>query len=187
MGCARFILGRVAGLQGGGEYGQDAHNPDGYYAQGNHNFEQTECLPPTARRAVATTERVKNFHGVAVGSARPVNCDTMRYSTAEGLPLPSFVVATSLPFTYPSKIPRRTFPAGAWTSPFELNLKHFNGAALVSGAKLKATDGVNVAGSARLDKAAVPAARSATPMGKDFQAVSCFTLPGFAASSSNIA
>src|SRR5438132_9403138 len=110
------------------------------------------------------------LHGLAVGSARPVNCDTMRYSTAEGLPLPSFVVATSLPlFTYPSKIPRRTFPAGAWTSPFELNLKHFNGAALASGAKLKATP--IVPGSARLDKAAVPAARSATPVGKDCQPV----------------
>jgi len=41
---ARFVLGRVTGLQGGGEYGQDAHNPDGYYAQGNHNFEQTEAV-----------------------------------------------------------------------------------------------------------------------------------------------
>src|SRR5213593_2112740 len=112
----------------------------------------------------------------------------MRYSTAEGLPLASFVVATSVPlFTYPSKTLRRTFPAGACTSPFELNLKHRNGVALVSGLNVKVTVGVNVAGSVRLDKAAVPAARRATPAGKDFQSVNCFTLPGLAALSSNIA
>ena len=84
-------------------------------------------------------------------------------------------------------MPRRTLAAGAWTSPFELNLKHRKGPAPVSGAKLRVTGGASVAGSARLDKAAVPAVRSATPVGKDFQLVSCLTFPGVAASSSKIA
>src|SRR5438874_10513267 len=127
-------------------------------------------------------------HGAAVGSARPVDCETITYSTAEGLPLPSFVVATSLPpLTYPSKIASNTFAAGAWSSPLELNFKHRKGVALMSGVKLKVTGGVNVEGSARFDKGAVPAALSATPEEKTFQSVNCFTLPGLAALSSNIA
>ena len=90
--------------------------------------------------------------------------------------------------TYPSKTPSRTLAAGASTSPFELNFKHRNaGVVPVSGVKLKVGAGFRLAGSARLAKAAVPAARSATPVGSAFQGVTCFTLPGFAALSSKIA
>src|SRR5438093_11154525 len=127
-------------------------------------------------------------HGPGDGCARPVNSGTVMYSTADGFPLASFVVATSaVLFTYPSKTAKKTFAGGAWTSPFELNFKHRNaGEAVVSGVKVKVTGGVSVAGSARLDKAATPAARSATPDGNDCQFVNCFTAPACAGLSWNI-
>ena len=79
--CACFVLSRVTSLQGCREYAQDGDKPDGDYAQCNHNFSKTEAaFSPWWPRYNRT------LHGVAVGdgagSARPVNCETMRYSAA---------------------------------------------------------------------------------------------------------
>src|SRR5438876_166188 len=132
---------------------------------------RTQAIRPTTPAINKTASNARHehhltFHGGAIavavwtpsaGSARPVMRDTAIYSAASGLPLLSFppVMTSVVPFIKPSKTPSRTFVAGAWTSPFELNLKHLKGAALASGAKLKATGGVNAPGSARFDKAAV--------------------------------
>src|SRR5437762_8429226 len=108
--------------------------------------------------------------------------DTLRYSDASGFPLPSFApVITSLPLlaTYPSKMPSKTFAGGATgasTSPLTLNLRNGKDCALPTGVNRK---------DAKLQDEI--AERRLTPVGKVFQPLSCFGVPGLSGSSSNIA